>query len=618
MREKTRHRGARRLAVLALLALAVSFASSASAEIPPDAANHPLLQPIDAQNWVDQGELTWAAYKPVPDAHPEFYDGSADGTQSQYKTAIILIDYPDQPFLITQPPGTHPFGNPQPGWTPVAPEDVNQWMHDYYAVPNEYNGGKTLSGYWMEDSHGKIGIDVEVFGPYTMAAKSFEYGLRTDFNSPVGNQANSVCPAGYTCNRNIRTDGGNALARRDRLRLGPVRLRQRLLRDGRPRRVVDLAGVRRDALDRPRPGAGQVRASRGRGRPGPERRRQSDPELGPDPLRALDVMARCGEPLAECGRRHLDAGGELRPERLRARVQPPARAAGQLQQPVRRHRPELHRLLGDDEPRDLQRPGRHPQPLADPQPGRFGARAAPPAPLQEPARRAHPGRPGHGRAEHAAGAGGRGRRHQGARVRTGRRHDGAHGQLRRRRRSRRHVCEPGLRRRPALLLPEPQRELPALPGRGRRSGRERLVRARSRRADHEEPEQRYAAGLDDRPEPGGHRDDRLLPARRDARRGRSRRPTPVERRNLPGGDALRQRVRVRGHVQQAPLLRARHASRRRRRPSLRRRRAAGRRGRSVHAGYRAGCSDEDASARGLPRHLHLPADEHGPGGCSPV
>ena len=53
-----------------------------------------------------------------------------------------------------------------------------------------------------------------------MAAKSFEYGLATDFNGAVGNQANSSCPAGHTCNRNIRTDGGNALARRDRLRLG--------------------------------------------------------------------------------------------------------------------------------------------------------------------------------------------------------------------------------------------------------------------------------------------------------------------------------------------------------------------------------------------------------------
>ena len=186
-----------------------ALAGSASAT-PPELADEPLLQPIDAQNWVDQGELTWADYRAVPDARPEFYDGSADGSQSQYKTAIILIDYPDQPFLITQPAGTHPFGNPQPGWTPVAPGDVNQWMHDYYAVPNQYNGGKTLNSYWMEDSHGRIGVDVDAFGPYTMSAKSFEYGIASDFNGAVGNQANSSCPAGYTCNRNIRTDGGNA------------------------------------------------------------------------------------------------------------------------------------------------------------------------------------------------------------------------------------------------------------------------------------------------------------------------------------------------------------------------------------------------------------------------
>ncbi len=207
MRHKHRTRGVRRVLALATLVLTAALAGSASASA---AVADEALQPIDAQAWVDQGELTWADYSPVPDGRPEFYDGSADGSQNQYKTAIILIDYPDQPFLITQAPGTHPFGNPQPGWTPVAPDDVAQWMHDYYAVPNQYNGGKTLHSYWMEDSHGKIGVDVEVFGPYTMAAKSFEYGLGTDFNSPVGNQANSICPAGHTCNRNIRTDGGNA------------------------------------------------------------------------------------------------------------------------------------------------------------------------------------------------------------------------------------------------------------------------------------------------------------------------------------------------------------------------------------------------------------------------
>ena len=98
--------------------LTAAIAVAPSAAIPPDAENHPLLQPIDAQNWVDQGELTWDDYTDVPDRKPEYYDPTASvGSQNQYKTAIILIDFQDQPFLISQPPESHPFGNPQPGWT---------------------------------------------------------------------------------------------------------------------------------------------------------------------------------------------------------------------------------------------------------------------------------------------------------------------------------------------------------------------------------------------------------------------------------------------------------------------------------------------------------------------
>ncbi len=197
MREKPRHRGARRFAVLVVLAVTASIASSASAEIPPDAANHPLLQPIDAQNWVDQGELTWAAYKPVPDRKAAFYNPATAGTESQYRTAIVLVDFEDQPFLISQPPGSHPFGNPQPGWTPVAPEGVRQWMHDYYSTPNEFNGGMTLNSYWLEDTHGRIGVEPTTFGPYTMPGDLHEFGLG-QFNGNVGSQADSSCPAGDT------------------------------------------------------------------------------------------------------------------------------------------------------------------------------------------------------------------------------------------------------------------------------------------------------------------------------------------------------------------------------------------------------------------------------------
>ncbi|MGH7358408.1 MAG: immune inhibitor A domain-containing protein, partial [Candidatus Rokuibacteriota bacterium] len=196
------------------LAAALTLALALTAVLgtgPVGAAGDDPLAPIDAQNWVDQEDLTWDAYAPVPDERPEFYDGSADGSQNQYQTAVILLEFTDQPFLITQPPETHPFGNPQPGWTPVPQSDVSQWMHDYYAVPNEYNGFRTLSGYWMEDSHGKIGIDVEVFGPYKLPGKLHEYGMPDGgFNQPIA----EFCPQGDTCGKSIRTDGG-ALWRAD-------------------------------------------------------------------------------------------------------------------------------------------------------------------------------------------------------------------------------------------------------------------------------------------------------------------------------------------------------------------------------------------------------------------
>jgi M6 family metalloprotease-like protein len=192
-------------AALAVLGLTTAIAVAPSAAIPPDAANHPLLQPIDAQNWLDQEDLTWDDYVPVPDRHAEFYDPTAStGSQDQYKTAIILVDFEDQPFLISQPGESHPFGNPQGDWEPVA--DVRQWMHEYYTVPNEFNGGMTLHSYWMEDSHGRIGVSADTYGPYTLPGKLHEYGL-AGFADTSGDD--SVCPAGDECDKSIRRDGGD-------------------------------------------------------------------------------------------------------------------------------------------------------------------------------------------------------------------------------------------------------------------------------------------------------------------------------------------------------------------------------------------------------------------------
>ena len=99
---------------------------------------------------------------------------TSQGSQNQYKTAVILLDFSDQPFLYhAGARGTIRSGEPAARLGGSTRQDeVADWMYDYYAVPNEFNGGQTLHAYWMEDSHGKIGVDVTVFGPFTLPGKA--------------------------------------------------------------------------------------------------------------------------------------------------------------------------------------------------------------------------------------------------------------------------------------------------------------------------------------------------------------------------------------------------------------------------------------------------------------
>lgn len=205
-RRPARNAAWRAAAIGAAAALSVPLLGGpgAAAQGPAAVSTSNPVVPADPQSWTDQADMTWDDYVPV---RPEAWNSAetSQGSQSQYQTAVILLDFVDQPFLITQPAGSHPFGNPQSGWVPVAPEAANQWFYDYYAVPNDYNGGQTLHAYWMEDSYGQIGVDVQVFGPYTLPGKLHEYGYDGSFNSP----RSAYCPQGDTCGKNIRSDGGN-------------------------------------------------------------------------------------------------------------------------------------------------------------------------------------------------------------------------------------------------------------------------------------------------------------------------------------------------------------------------------------------------------------------------
>ncbi|WP_053208295.1 immune inhibitor A domain-containing protein [Jiangella muralis] len=183
------------MAAIGLAASAGVVSANAENSVADDAATGPIV-PLDQQVWAEQAEMTWDDYQQIrPDAWNQ--DTTSQGSESQYRTAVILLEFPDQKFLIEQEPQSHPFGNPLPPWEPVSPDEVNQWYYDYYAVPNEYNQGQTLHGYWMETSHGRIGVTVEVFGPYQLPANMHEYGLN-EFGLAVTGP-DSVCPAGDRC-----------------------------------------------------------------------------------------------------------------------------------------------------------------------------------------------------------------------------------------------------------------------------------------------------------------------------------------------------------------------------------------------------------------------------------
>jgi len=194
-------RPARRIAAAAVAALvAVPIAAVAPAAAAPD-GDGPVV-PVDPQQWTDQAQMTWDDYvnvRPGEWASAE----TSEGSESQYRTAVILLDFTDQPFLVTQEPGSHPFGNPQEGFEPVPRDQVDEWYLDYFTVPSEKNGFQTLHSYWMEDSHGTIGVDVEVFGGYTLPGKLHEYGINNQMNGPI----EQFCPMGDTCGKDLRTDG---------------------------------------------------------------------------------------------------------------------------------------------------------------------------------------------------------------------------------------------------------------------------------------------------------------------------------------------------------------------------------------------------------------------------
>lgn len=167
------------------LSLAVIVVASMACEVGDDA-----LMPIDPQEVRDQDLMTRDDYRPIPGIN--WADPSLEPERG-FRLAVFAIDFPDQPFVITLPKDSDPFGNPQ--IAPVPREEVSQFYADFFMTPSEVNHGNTINGYWMEQSKGKFGItEVDVFGPYRMPKPLWAYGLNEygqNDHTPDGSRANS-------------------------------------------------------------------------------------------------------------------------------------------------------------------------------------------------------------------------------------------------------------------------------------------------------------------------------------------------------------------------------------------------------------------------------------------
>lgn len=180
--------------LLAATLLLAGLTGSAAAEDPAGLEAPP--DPVDPRSWVLPEDMTWDDYRPIPG-----YDWNDPAVQppKKLRAALVLADFQDRDFVITEPEGSDLAGNPQE----IGGYDrrhVARFYNDFLMTePMPLNNYHTVNEYWLENSYGLLGVDSDGFGPYRMDGKEHEYGLG---GGDAGGGGGS-CPAGDTCGRNF-------------------------------------------------------------------------------------------------------------------------------------------------------------------------------------------------------------------------------------------------------------------------------------------------------------------------------------------------------------------------------------------------------------------------------
>src|SRR6478735_9573971 len=90
--------------------------------------------PADPQNWTFQDNLTWNDYKPLPGA--DYSDASIQPSVKKWKVALVLTDFPDKGFYISQPPGSTIYGTPTLDANNIPRDQVPAFYRDFLNTPS--------------------------------------------------------------------------------------------------------------------------------------------------------------------------------------------------------------------------------------------------------------------------------------------------------------------------------------------------------------------------------------------------------------------------------------------------------------------------------------------------
>ncbi|WP_312470906.1 immune inhibitor A domain-containing protein [Neobacillus sp.] len=151
-------------------------------------------QPVDSQSWTLPRDMTWNDYRPVPGVD---WNTANIKAERVIKGTLIIVDFQDREFILSQPVGSEIAGNPI-GTGNIPRNQLGKFWEDFLNKPSPSNNYRTVNEYWRENSFGKWKIELKAFGPYKMDGNEFEDGLN-EFGQTVN------MPAGFK-GRNLRTE----------------------------------------------------------------------------------------------------------------------------------------------------------------------------------------------------------------------------------------------------------------------------------------------------------------------------------------------------------------------------------------------------------------------------